>query len=522
MVTEQQVKSSDTGMYRSAMMYVGRGFSVIPLRKKDKRPVIDWKEYQNRKPTEAELVSWFGGNKHNIGIVTGPVSGITVVDCDNDAAVERARFLGMDKCPSVKTGRGMHYYFEYNKSVSNCQEMKDLPDIHVRSHGGYVVAPPSIHENGTMYSWVEETDEYPVVPHWITHRPNGEKSKLTELIKGTGKGDRNVTLAKMIGHFVKYMALDECVEIALAWNGFNDPPLPDAEVKRTVASIFTREKASQQEVHENEVIRIETIRPQIDDMIKHGLRRGSSTGWDCLDEYFTVRQREWTLVTGIPGSGKTEFIDSLLVNLAGFHGWKVGIFSAENLPFERHAIALIEKYLGKTITTGSDYDKDMAFEFIHDRFFFINPEEDNFTLKRILSISERLVKQHGVKVLVIDPWNELDHRRPREFTETEHISESLSKIRRFARKHDVHIFVIAHPTKLQKGLDGKYPVPTPYDVSGSAHWRNKADNALSIWRDFEVVGKCEVHVQKIRFREVGKIGTVKFQFDIKTGRYHER
>ena len=106
--------------------------------------------------------------------------------------------------------------------------------------------------------------------------------------------------------------------------------------------------------------------------------------------------------------------------------------------------------------------------------------------------------------------------------ETEHISECLGKIRRFARNHGVHVWLVAHPQKPYR-IKGKYPVPTPYDISGSAHFRNKADNCLTVWRDENEPDKpVKLFVQKIRFREVGKIGVIDLRWNHLNGRYEER
>ena len=121
-----------------------------------------------------------------------------------------------------------------------------------------------------------------------------------------------------------------------------------------------------------------------------------------------------------------------------------------------------------------------------------------------------------------DSRTALDHSRTSHLQETEYISQALSQIRRFTRQHQVHGWLVAHPTKLQKGNDGHYPVPTAYDIAGSAHWRNKADNVLSVWRDVtDTDHRVQVHVQKIRFREVGQVGMVELMFDPLTGRFQE-
>ena len=270
----------------------------------------------------------------------------------------------------------------------------------------------------------------------------------------------------------------------------------------------------------------------VDDRVKNlyvnGCSRGEMTGWKNLNDLYTVRVGEWTLVTGIPSHGKSEFIDALAINLGKIYGWKFGIYSPENQPIERHIAKLIEKYKGKPFNKGANErlsmdDIDSAMDLLNDYYSFILPgDDDSHTVESVIELAKALVLRKGIKGLIIDPWNEMDHSRTPGFTETEYISQSLSKIRRFARTYGIHIWLIAHPTKLHKNLEGKYPVPTPYDVSGSAHWRNKADNAITVWRDVEdTKSKVQIHVQKIRFKEIGKIGMAELNYDFVTGQYYE-
>ncbi|MBL7123234.1 MAG: bifunctional DNA primase/helicase, partial [Candidatus Marinimicrobia bacterium] len=151
--------------------------------------------------------------------------------------------------------------------------------------------------------------------------------------------------------------------------------------------------------------------------------------------------------------------------------------------------------------------------FVDDHFHFINPKEVN--IDSILEIASALIYRYGIKGLVIDPYNELDHNRPAGITETEYVSQFLSKVRRFARKKDIAVWVVAHPTKPIK--DHKISAPTAYDISGSANWANKADNALSVFRTSG--NEVQIHIKKIRFKEVGKLGVVDLKYDNKNGRY---
>ena len=253
-------------------------------------------------------------------------------------------------------------------------------------------------------------------------------------------------------------------------------------------------------------------------------KSGVSTGWASVDKHYTVLEGEWTLVTGIPGHGKSEWLDALLVNLARLHGWSFGIFSPENHPLEYHAEKLMEKYIGKPFLDGpndriSAHELDKAVTFIDSRFNFQLP--DRPTIDGLLEQARQLVEQRGIRGLVLDPWNEIEHARENGVSETEYISLTLSKIRRFARDNGVHVWVVAHPAKLYKEKDtGDYPVPTPYDVCGSAHWRNKADNCITVYRHLQDESKpVEIHIQKIRKKYVGQIGMVELKYNRLCGQY---
>lgn len=261
-----------------------------------------------------------------------------------------------------------------------------------------------------------------------------------------------------------------------------------------------------------------------------GLERGVSTGWVNLDPYYTVRKGEMTIVTGMPNSGKSNWIDALMVNLAKYEGWRAAIFSPENQPVDDHMSRMIEKWCGEPFDDGPTPKMDRnvfenGIKWVSERFWWILPDDDSeWTIDTILSRTKALVRRHGVDSLVIDPWNEIEHQRPSNMTETEYTSVVLKKVRQFARHNGIHIWFIAHPTKLHKDRNsGKYPVPTPYDISGSSHWRNKADNCITVFRDFDSPNKTEVqiHIQKVRFRQIGKLGMAALDYNKVVATYRE-
>jgi len=266
------------------------------------------------------------------------------------------------------------------------------------------------------------------------------------------------------------------------------------------------------------------LRDDVFALYRDGSQKGESTGWYSVDQLYTVKPGQMTIITGIPGSGKSEWLDALMVNLAIEAGWSFAVFSPENFPPQRHLQKWLEKLSGKPFRAGptdrmteAEVDEWLA---VCDRsLHFLIPEEP--TLEEILSLAGAQVFRMGVKGVVLDPWNEIDHSRPKDMSETEYISRCLSEIRRFARQKDVHCWVSAHPRMLQKDKEtGTYTVPTPYEIAGSAHWFNKSDNCIAIWRNkHDLAQPIEVHVQKIRFREVGQLGVAYLNYDRLTGRY---
>ena len=263
---------------------------------------------------------------------------------------------------------------------------------------------------------------------------------------------------------------------------------------------------------------VDDIEDKLDDLYHKGLRKGFSTGFDIVDQFYTVVPGQWTVMTGIPGHGKSNFLDAIMVNLAKHNDWNFGLFSPENQPIQRHFAGIMEKYFEAPFDLGkpgriNEEQLEEGKKWLKKHFSVILPhEDDNWSIDGVLELAKVLVYRKGMRGLVIDPWNELDHSRPGNQTETEYVSSVLTKIRQFARNMDVHVWLVAHPAKLYKDKDGKYPVPTPYDISG---YRNKADNAITVWRnvghDDQLV--ADIHVQKIRFKEVGKVGLCSLRFD---------
>lgn len=267
---------------------------------------------------------------------------------------------------------------------------------------------------------------------------------------------------------------------------------------------------------------------QLRTLWENGLPPGDKTGWPSIDKHYTVQPGQFTVVTGWPGSGKSEWLDALLINLAK-RGWKFAIYSPENHPVELHLSKLVEKLSGKPFGHGPTerVSRDEVEEYndeIDQSFGFIETIKGSVTAKEVIDAAAPYLAQfpESKRGLVIDPWNELEHWRPPNLSETEYVSKTLSFVRNWARQNQVHVWIVAHPQKMRRE-EGKLPIPRPDMISGSQHWWNKADAAITVWRDFDNLDSqnVDVYIQKIRFKNIGRPGFVTLRYDRVTGRYHE-
>ena len=267
---------------------------------------------------------------------------------------------------------------------------------------------------------------------------------------------------------------------------------------------------------------------KVSNLWERGLPPGFSTGWKTLDPFYTVAPGQLTIVTGWPGSGKSEWLDALLVNLSR-QGWRFAVFSFENQPVELHAAKLLEKLDGRPFGAGPTerIAKDKLPELTTDlsqTFGMFQTASGGTDVDSILNAATSWLEAYAGDHagLVIDPWNELEHRRPTNLSETEYVSQTLSVIRQWARDSKVHVWIVAHPQKMRKE-DGRLPIPRPDMISGSQHWWNKADCCVTVWRDMEQQTQdVDIYVQKVRFKHIGRQGLVTLAYDRVTGRYHDK
>ncbi len=271
------------------------------------------------------------------------------------------------------------------------------------------------------------------------------------------------------------------------------------------------------------VFTAEDCRKELDALFANGFEKGADTGLENLDRLCTFELGRLCVITGVPGSGKSEFTDELMLRLCLRHGWRVGFFSPENMPLAYHMRKHMEKLTGCRFETGKTPTAlyEQGIRFLSENVYHILPEED-YRLESILDKARALIRRRGIRLLVIDPYNRIDHQAAadgKDNRETSYIADFLSKLFRFANRYQCMVVLVAHPKKMERNrLTNRPLTPTLYDISGSAHFYNLCDYGLVVERD-RAAKVARVHVEKLRFRHLGTEGTASFVYNTVNGRY---
>jgi len=263
-----------------------------------------------------------------------------------------------------------------------------------------------------------------------------------------------------------------------------------------------------------------TFYERLNELYTKGTGKGFSTGYQAVDEIYTVAPAQLTVVTGYPSSGKSNFVDQIMVNLAQAHDWKFAVCSFENQP-EIHISRLMEIYTRKRFFDGkermTEQEKESAFKFVKEHFLFIDTNgEEPSTLDSILDRARVAVKRMGVRGLVIDPYNYIELPRG-DGTETAAISDMLTRVQKFCKAHDVHTWFVAHPSKITR-QGTEQPRPDGMSIAGSMAWWAKTDCGLTVHRKDHHV---EIAVWKCRYRWVGTQGETTMIYNKTAGTYSE-
>jgi len=303
-----------TSLLSKALEYRKKA-SVIPVGQ-NKKPLIPWKEFQSRIASEEEVTKWWTDNPQaNIGIVTGKISNLAVVDVEKGGDIS--------KYPPTDTiatgGGGYHFYYSYAEGVENKTRVFPLTDI--RGEGGYVVAPPSIHASGTEYKIIKNAGKKPFPSHLFGLK---EKTDWKEIKTGVVEGSRNDTMAKFIGKYMNAVSPEEWESYLwpfVVWqNEKNSPPLDERELRAIWTSISKR---AINNPRKTELVVVEDdvdVLPLAEVAAAHALQQSESfkLGIPAFDEVMEggFMDGDLVIVTGQTGEGKTTWCQSLTYELA--------------------------------------------------------------------------------------------------------------------------------------------------------------------------------------------------------------
>jgi twinkle protein len=244
------------------------------------------------------------------------------------------------------------------------------------------------------------------------------------------------------------------------------------------------------------------------------------TGWATLDRHMGLFPGAFTVVTGVPGQGKTTWALNLSVNIARVHGWRTAVFSPE-MPTVPHLFNKLRRIASGLPLYRVEQDRDLCGRidrFLNDAFCLIDADpvegiDEDMTLEWVIERAHDAVHRHGIQHLIVDPWNEVEHARPHNESMPDYIGRGIRQLKRFAKDRQVAVTVIVHPTKAV-GQSETPRLPTLYDCEGSAHWYNKPDLGIVVGRDPEnpMGDETIIRVAKVRFDETGERGDVKLRY----------
>jgi twinkle protein len=261
------------------------------------------------------------------------------------------------------------------------------------------------------------------------------------------------------------------------------------------------------------------IENEVADFVKNGFKPGYQIGIRNFDDIFSTYTSQFITVTGIPSSGKSDFVDQMVVGYNINYNWKTAFASPENAPTYLHAHKLLRKFWQGMPTrhdiNGEKWNK--LSQHVNDNFFFIDMER--YTLESVLRKGAELVKRKGIKCLVIDPFNKIRDTETKTEDVYRYTMEYLTKIETFCKKYDTLVFIIAHPTKMYRDKEGNIEEPTMYNIKGGGEWYDASYHGILVHRDYENK-TVKAKILKVKFQNLGENGAeAHFRWEPKSGSF---
>jgi twinkle protein len=267
------------------------------------------------------------------------------------------------------------------------------------------------------------------------------------------------------------------------------------------------------------VVTLKDINDELEEFIHEGFKPGYQIGLNNFDSIFSTYTGQFITVTGVPSSGKSDFVDRMVVGYYLKYGWKTAFASPENKPTFLHTHKLIRK-LGGWMPSKDDIGTDRwnnIISKVNDNFYFI--ENERYDLDAVLAKGAELVKRKGIKCLVIDPYNKVKMQGASSMSIPDATMEYLTRVEAFAKKYDVLVIIVAHPTKMYKKEDGTIDEPTMYSIKGGGEWYDASYHGLLVHRNYEQK-TVKVKVLKVKFQNLGENqAEAHFKWDHMSGDY---
>ncbi len=312
----------------AALRLLKSGKSVVPVCRATKKPLVEWKSYQNRPPTEEQVKAWWTQwPDANVALITGIISGLVVVDCDSEGATDHfiESYPDAKDTLRVQTGRGQHFYFKFEESIRNDAGKLLGLGIDIRGEGGFVIVPPSLHVNGKSYQWLNKNKPI-ALPDKLRkilisrskngEQPNGEgqheRFNTSQALAGVPEGQRDETVFKFACKLRNADVPEDTAErLVLEAAGNCQPPFPESialeKVRRAYKQYKPKNLTSDHRDPPSEV-RLREVN------LAH-LQAGAKKGDTPPLTFFPVLGQDrlivkgWShLIAGYPKAGKTELV----------------------------------------------------------------------------------------------------------------------------------------------------------------------------------------------------------------------
>jgi len=522
-------------MLANAKKYLEKGISVIPVGK-DKKPLINWKEFQTRRATEEELDQWWSKwPDANIGIVTGRISNLAVVDIEEGGSVD-----GLPPTLMAKTGGGgWHFYYKYEDGIENKARFRELADI--RGEGGYVVAPPSLHASGKNYEWLDNQEPEPFPKNLI---PKSKKTDWKKYVNGVVDGSRTDTATRVCGKLMRTFKPDEwemtVYPMLQNWNQSNKPPMTERELrvvfegigKRAVNDDREEDPAPQEGM--TSMTKTQAMMNAYDEIKATDPKKVLSFGYEWIDEKLVgIFPGEIITIGGETGTGKSHFANDILYSNS--KKTKCAMFSMEEraedyekkaLYFEIGRIRFAEgskNFPWRAFVTGELNDEPTFLEYIARAYD--NLKNENVTYESVgeRQVTIELVQERikdlaakGVKLFLIDHLHYFNLLKGKD-SKADYIESVMVRLHTLVKSIGVSVIMIAHYKKLAGAK------PSVDSFKDSISIAQISTTTINLWRDRSndatEADRLTTYFYIPKTRQIGGEGFLRALFNPVDGRY---